>query len=312
MLLGTFQALQAHRSRTRPPRRPSSRASSTRDRELPEARVRKMLEQVLASPLVPKVAALIEKRLGRPLEPFDIWYAGFKPRGKYTEAQLDEIVRKKYPTPEAYQAGHAAHAPGAGLHAGAGASTWRPTSSWTRRAARATPGAPQLRTAPAHLRTRVDDGGMNYKGYNIAVHEMGHNVEQTFSLNDIDHSLLNGVPNTAFTEALAFVFQAKDLELLGLSQARPRRRGAAHAQRFLGHLRDRRRRAGGHGRLALDVRPPGRHPGAAEGGRARNRARHLEPLLRAGLQDAGRRAARHLLAHDRRAISTCPTTPSAT
>ncbi len=56
---------------------------------------------------------------------------------------------------------------------------------------------------------------MNYKGYNIAVHELGHNVEQVFSLYDVDHTLLAGVPNTAFTEALAFVFQAKDLELLG-------------------------------------------------------------------------------------------------
>jgi hypothetical protein len=58
---------------------------------------------------------------------------------------------------------------------------------------------------------------MDYKGFNIAVHEMGHNVEQTISLNDIDHYLLNGVPNTAFTEALAFVFQKRDLQLLGLS-----------------------------------------------------------------------------------------------
>ena len=59
---------------------------------------------------------------------------------------------------------------------------------------------------------------MNYKGFNIAVHEMGHNVEQTFSLNDVDSTLLRGVPNTAFTEALAFVFQAHDLELLGLAK----------------------------------------------------------------------------------------------
>ena len=56
---------------------------------------------------------------------------------------------------------------------------------------------------------------MNYKGYNIAVHELGHNVEQVFSLYDVDHTLLAGVPNTAFTEALAFVFQAQDLPLLG-------------------------------------------------------------------------------------------------
>ena len=59
---------------------------------------------------------------------------------------------------------------------------------------------------------------MDYKGFNIAVHEMGHNVEQTLSLNDIDHTLLAGVPNTAFTEALAFVFQARDLDLLGLAK----------------------------------------------------------------------------------------------
>ena len=70
----------------------------------------------------------------------------------------------------------------------------------------------------AHLRTRVEKDGMNYKGFNIAVHEMGHNVEQTFSLNTIDHTLLQGVPNNAFTEALAFVFQGYYLELLGLSK----------------------------------------------------------------------------------------------
>jgi hypothetical protein len=58
---------------------------------------------------------------------------------------------------------------------------------------------------------------MDYKGYNIAVHEMGHNVEQIFSLNRVDHTLLQGVPNTAFTEALAFVFQSRDLALLGLA-----------------------------------------------------------------------------------------------
>jgi hypothetical protein len=70
----------------------------------------------------------------------------------------------------------------------------------------------------AHLRTRVAKEGMDYKSFNIAVHELGHNVEQTFSLYDIDSIFLEGVPNTAFTEALAFVFQAHDLELLGLAK----------------------------------------------------------------------------------------------
>ena len=45
----------------------------------------------------------------------------------------------------------------------------------------------EMRGEKAHLRTRVEKSGMNYKGFNIAAHEMGHNVEQTFSLNDVDH-----------------------------------------------------------------------------------------------------------------------------
>lgn len=191
------------------------------DREIPEARVKAMLEQILSSPLVGETAQLIQQRLGRPLEPFDIWYSGFKPQSKYNEAQLDEITSTRYPTPEAYKkdipkmlvklgfsperaealADNIAVDParGSGHAMGAG-----------------------MRSAQAHLRTRVEKTGMNYKGYNIAVHEMGHNIEQTFSLNYIDHTLLQGVPNTAFTEAFAFVFQGKDLELLGLTSPGPK------------------------------------------------------------------------------------------
>lgn len=190
------------------------------NREIPEERVKAILESVLNSPLVPQIAKLIEERLGRPLEPYDIWYNGFRAKGKYSEAQLDEIVKKKYPTPDAYKADmpnmlmklgfskeRAAYiagnilvdpARGSGHAAGAG-----------------------MRSAKAHLRTRIGKDGMDYKGFNIAVHEMGHNVEQTLSLNDIDHYFLNGVPNTAFTEAIAFVFQAHDLDLLGISTPDP-------------------------------------------------------------------------------------------
>jgi hypothetical protein len=216
MLLDTYKAV-----RLADPYSPTAPTLIARrfdeNREIPEARVQKMLEQVLSSPLVPRVARLIEKRLGRKLEPFDVWYNGFRARGAHTEAQLDEIVRKKYPTAEAYEkdipnllvqlgftpekarylAGNIVVHPARGSGHAFGAAR---------------------RGDKAYLRTRVEKGGMNYKGFNIAVHEMGHNVEQTFSLNDIDHTLLQGVPNTAFTEALAFVFQAHDLELLGLAK----------------------------------------------------------------------------------------------
>ena len=200
------------------------------DRELPEARVRAMLEQVLGSPLVGKVGGLIGKRLGRKLEPFDIWYNGFKPRGAYTEAQLDAIVAKRYPTAAAFKddipnlleklgfprrllASHIVVEPARGSGHAWGA---------------------RMRGQPAHLRTRVEKDGMNYKGFNIAVHEMGHNVEQTFSLYDVDHTLLQGVPNTAFTEALAFVFQGHDLELLGLAAPDGRAKAAKTLNDFWG------------------------------------------------------------------------------
>ena len=185
------------------------------NRELPEARVRKMFEDVLTSPLVPRVAKLIEKRLGRPLEPFDVWYSGFKQRGKYTEAELDAIVKKKYPTAEAYEKDIPNLLRGLGFSKERAEYVAKHIEVHPARGSGHAFGAGK-RGFKAYLRTRVEKDGMNYKGYNIAVHEMGHNVEQTFSLYDIDHYLLSGVPNTAFTEALAFVFQGHDMELLGL------------------------------------------------------------------------------------------------
>ena len=73
----------------------------------------------------------------------------------------------------------------------------------------------------SHLRTRISGNGMDYKGYNIAVHEFGHNVEQTITLYDVDNYMMSGVPNTAFTEATAFVFQQRDLMLLGMKDDNP-------------------------------------------------------------------------------------------
>jgi hypothetical protein len=187
------------------------------NRQIPEARVKKMLEAVVTSPLVPRVAKLIEKRLGRKLEPFDIWYAGFKPRGGQSEEELDRIVKARYPTAEAYKKEIPSLLEKLGFSRERALYLAEHIEVDPARGSGHALGAAR-RADKAHLRTRVEKDGMNYKGFNIAVHEMGHNVEQTFSLNDVDSTLLQGVPNTAFTEALAFVFQAHDLELLGLAR----------------------------------------------------------------------------------------------
>jgi hypothetical protein len=184
-------------------------------REIPEGRVVEMFDAVLTSPLLGRTAKLIEKRLGRPLEPFDIWYSGFRSAGTYTNAELDAITRERFPTARAYEDAMPELLVGLGFEeARAGELAANIVVEPARGSGHAW-GA-SMRDAKARLRTRVGPDGMDYKGFNIAVHEMGHNVEQTISLNDIDYVLLQGVPNTAFTEALAFVFQARDLELLGL------------------------------------------------------------------------------------------------
>ncbi len=185
-------------------------------RELPEARVEAMFMGVLTSPLVKQTAKLIEQRLGRPLEPQDLWYDGFKARAAINEAELDAVTRARYPNARAFQDDMARILRELGFSA-----------------QRATFIAEHIEVDPARgaghamqaarrgdfprLRTRIEKEGMDYKGYNIAVHELGHNVEQVISLYDVDSTLLAGVPNNAFTEAIAFVFQARDLQLLGKS-----------------------------------------------------------------------------------------------
>ncbi|MDP2271099.1 MAG: hypothetical protein Q8N23_34850 [Archangium sp.] len=185
--------------------------------EMPEARVKELLESVLASPLVPKIAAEIEKKVGRKLEPTDLWFNGFLPRGSIPEKELDAKLAAKYPNAQAFAKDIPRILQGLGFPADrAKYLSERILVDPSRGAGHALQAA--RRGDFPHLRTRVEKEGMNYKGYNIAVHELGHNVEQVFSLYDIDHTLLAGVPNTAFTEAIAFVFQAKDLELLGLGK----------------------------------------------------------------------------------------------
>jgi hypothetical protein len=186
-----------------------------RDRQIPEAEVEELLVSVLASPEVAELGRLIEERLGRPLEPFDIWYAGFKSRGEHSETELDRIVRERYSNLDAF----ADRLPDLLERLGFSAerSRWlseRIAVDPARGAGHATQAL--RREDKTHLRTRVPRGGMDYQGYNVAMHELGHNVEQVFSLNGIDHWALAGVPNTGCTEAFAFIFQHRDLEMLGL------------------------------------------------------------------------------------------------
>jgi hypothetical protein len=188
--------------------------------EIPREDVEKLFVEFMTSPQVKQVADLISKRLGRKLEPFDIWYDGFKARSTISEDMLSAKTGKLYPNAAAFER----DLPSILIKLG-----WKPERAKEiaakvqvdpARGSGHAAGA-YMKSDKARLRTRIMDNGMNYKGYNIAVHEFGHNVEQTMDLHNIDYYMLSGVPNTAFTEALAFIFQKRDLDLLGIRDNNP-------------------------------------------------------------------------------------------
>ena len=188
--------------------------------QIPQPEVEKLFTEFLASPQIKEVAAIIQKRLGRDLAPWDIWFDGFKARSSINEESLNAITEKKYPNAKALEDDLGNILLKLGFTKEKAAFIASRVSVDPARGSGHAWGA-QMKAEKAHLRTRIPATGMNYKGYNIAVHEFGHNVEQTISMNDVPNYMINGVPNTAFTEALAFVFQERDLFLLNMKDNNP-------------------------------------------------------------------------------------------
>ena len=182
--------------------------------EMSDEEVENLFIRFLTAPQVARVGALIRERLGRDLRPYDIWYDGFKSRSVIPEDELTAETRRRYPDAEAFHRDMPRMLRNLGFDA---AEAQFLADRIVVEGARGSGHAWECvgRTEPARLRTRIGTEGMDYKGYNIAVHEFGHNVEQVTDLYHIDYYPLAGVPNTATTEAMAFLFQVRDLQLLG-------------------------------------------------------------------------------------------------
>lgn len=185
--------------------------------EIPEKDIESMFIELLSSKQVKEVSEIIKKRLNRKLYPFDIWYNGFKSGKTIPEEELDKIVSEKYPNIEAFQN----DIKNILLKLGFSVNDAEFISSYiqvdpARGSGHAAPS--QNHRFKNRLRTRFTEGGMNYKGYNIGIHELGHSVEQTLTLQKMDYYSLRSIPGTSFTEAFAFLFQDRDLEFLGLTQ----------------------------------------------------------------------------------------------
>ncbi|HPJ44860.1 MAG TPA: hypothetical protein PL017_02095 [Tenuifilaceae bacterium] len=185
--------------------------------EIPVEEVEKLFTDFVSSKQVREAGKLISQRLGRPLEPFDIWYDGFKSRSSIPAETLDNAVGKRFTSSEAFEN----EIPRILTSLGWGKEkanffASRIKVEGSRGAGHAWGG--EMKEDFALLRTRIGESGMDYKGFNIAMHEFGHTVEQTITIHDVDYYMLRGVPNTAFTEATAFLFQKRDMEVLGIHE----------------------------------------------------------------------------------------------
>ena len=190
------------------------------DLEIPEKDVEALFTELISSPVAKQIGELISKRLGRPLEPFDLWYDGFKSRSTISQAELDKMTKKKYPTKESFEKDIPNIFKYMGFTSDKAAFIASKIQVDASRGAGHAWGA-EMKSQKSRLRTRVQSDGMDYKGYNIAVHELGHNTEQTITLHDVDYYAMRGVPNTAFTETWAFIFQSRDMDMLGIKNNNP-------------------------------------------------------------------------------------------
>jgi len=179
--------------------------------------VETLLRNFLSDPVIASTGKLISRRLGRPLQPFDIWYSGFQAQSAFPANMLDSLTRAKYPNPMALQKDlpsiltkmgfPVSEASYIGQHA-----IVRPiiTGGYSDQ--------PFMRGDTALMTTVFNSNGLDFKAFRISMHELGHVVCGIYSTRDIDYFTLADVPTSGITEGIAEMIAFKNTEGLGLKQ----------------------------------------------------------------------------------------------
>ncbi len=179
--------------------------------------IESLIRSFLSDPVIVNAGKLISRRLGRPLQPFDIWYSGFQSQSFFPANMLDSITRTKYPTPASlqndlpdilYRIGFpVSDASYIGAHA-----IVRPVVSG------GFSDQPPMRGDTAVMTTVFNQHGLDYKAFRISMHELGHVVCGVYTTRDIDNFILADVPTSGLTEGIAEMLAYKNIEALGLKQ----------------------------------------------------------------------------------------------
>ena len=185
------------------------------EREIPEETVEALMIELLEAPVRKDIAKYLSNKLGRPLEAFDIYLEDIADGA--SSAELDEKVTAMFQDEEEFQRKIPEVLRGLGFaDEDAEFLGTRVNVEIARGAGHAMrPGIPEYH---AWLRTNRLDDRLGWDGFDTAMHELGHNLEQLISTHFVPRPLLRNVPNTACTEAFAFLYQNKAKEVVGLPE----------------------------------------------------------------------------------------------
>jgi hypothetical protein len=182
--------------------------------------VEDMLRAMLGSPEFKQAGELVSQELGRPLQPFDIWYSGFQAQSRYPANTLDSIVRARYQKPKDLQRDLPTIFRRLGFSEN--------EADWLGNSIEIRPvisggysNRPPLPGYPASFTAAFPENGLDYKGFRIAMHELGHVTEMLYSMREADYSILEGVPTGAITEGMAEYLAYRNITALGLDEGSP-------------------------------------------------------------------------------------------
>jgi hypothetical protein len=185
------------------------------EREIPEETVEQLMVDLLEAPVRKDIAQYMSTQLGRPLEAFDIYLEDIGESA--SSAELEERVTSMFKDETEFQNKIPQVLKGLGYNdEDADFLGTRVNVEIARGAGHAMrPGIPEYN---AWLRTNRLDDCLGWDGFDTAMHELGHNLEQLISTHFVPRPLLRNVPNTACTEAFAFLYQNKAREVVGLPE----------------------------------------------------------------------------------------------
>ena len=188
------------------------------EREMSEQLVRQLFTNYLTNPLLPQVAKHLKELLNRDLVAFDIVFNQF---GFNTHTAVashyDDVVARKFPTLSHFNDA----IPDILIQLGFSPQLASKISKQIKVVACRTGGFssfPKMRGGDYILATPCDNEKMNFTAFVTAMHELGHCTEGFLSSESTDYYTLGEVPCAAFSEAFAYLFESKSLQILGLEE----------------------------------------------------------------------------------------------